>query len=132
LTVISKLVDSYHRHVALMHCAMAGLAAERYRLANGKWPDALEALAPKFIDSEALVDPFGAGPLRLETRSDGITVSSAGSDRLNDNGLLGLNAFGIPGRKKSSRSDIAFRLWNVDRRGQPARELLPVPPREIR
>jgi hypothetical protein len=43
---------------------------ERYRLANGKYPDALDALVPRFIDQLPL-DVCGSGPLKYRLLPNG-------------------------------------------------------------
>src|SRR5262249_1932068 len=61
---MSKIAESYHRGQAMLHCARAAVAAERYRLANGHWPDRLEQLLPVYL-SEIPTDPFNGLPIKF-------------------------------------------------------------------
>jgi hypothetical protein len=80
-----------------LRCTAAALAAERYRVANGQWPTTWDALVPNYL-SGMPVDPYGGQPLQLKRLDDGLEVSSAG-----------------PG--VSQNKPIAFRLWDVNKRG---------------
>jgi hypothetical protein len=45
--------------------AVTGLAAKRYQIATGRFPEKLENLVPEFLD-HVPADPFGAGPLHIK------------------------------------------------------------------
>ena len=68
------------------------MAVERYRLANGRWPDDLAALVPRYLDAVP-ADPFDGQPLRYTPSKLDATVYSAGP--------------------------VAFRLSSVEARGKP-------------
>jgi len=56
--------------------ARAGIAAERYRLAHGEWPESLDALVPAYLDSVP-IDHFAreeGATLRHTVRDDGTFV----------------------------------------------------------
>lgn len=55
----------------------AGVACERYRIANGRWPENLEALVPEFL-SEVPADPFDGEAIRYRVRGDRMELFSAG------------------------------------------------------
>jgi len=62
-----------------------GLALERYRLAHGVYPEALDALVPDYL--EALpVDRINGEPLHYRLGTDGPVVYSVGSDGDDDGG----------------------------------------------
>lgn len=86
-------VDFSHQTQTQLRCTIAGLAAERYRLTTGRWPDSLDQLVPNYL-AALPIDPFAGQPLRLRPTDDGCSIVSIGS-----NG-----------------KEFAFRLWNVDRR----------------
>lgn len=89
-------------HVALVRAARAGLAVERYRLANRNLPESLQALVPAFIDSVPQ-DPFDGKPLRYRKLAKGYVVYSVDPD-LQDNGRL-YGELASPGAKPY---DITF------------------------
>jgi hypothetical protein len=95
---------------AELRCAIVGVAAERYRLANGHWPAKLDALVPDYLAKEWLIDPFDGQPLRLKKLHDGVLVYSVGTDRVDNDGRV------EPEAKELKDKDIGFRLWNVARR----------------
>jgi hypothetical protein len=87
-------------------CAVAAVAAERYRLRHGAWP---AALAP-----ECLPDPFDGQPLRYHRLADGIVIYSIGEDRADDGGRLSDDSSPPAG------TDVGVRLWDMPHRRRPA------------
>jgi hypothetical protein len=73
------------RHAALLRCARAALAVERYRIAQGDLPETLEVLVPEYLPAVPL-DPFGGGPLRYRLLDKCYVVYSVGVDRKDDGG----------------------------------------------
>ncbi|MFO0810894.1 MAG: hypothetical protein U0746_19875 [Gemmataceae bacterium] len=67
---LMPLIDAsrFARDEARVRCALAAIAAERYRLAHGGWPAALADLGP------LPGDPFAAGPLRYRRTADGVEI----------------------------------------------------------
>ena len=106
-----KLAVSFHRYRAELRCAAAALAAERYRLATGPWPEHLDQLVPEYLPAVP-ADPFDGQPLRLRRLADGLVVYSIGQDRQDDGGQRDRKQPGKPG------SDVGFQLWDVGRRGK--------------
>jgi hypothetical protein len=100
-----------------LRCAVAAVAAERYRRARGSWPDSPAALVPDYLRAVPL-DPFDGQPLRYRKVGDGIVVYSIGPDRKDDGGKLDYKTPGAPG------TDLGFRLWHPEKRPPPA------PPRQ--
>jgi glycerophosphoryl diester phosphodiesterase len=111
--------DASLRVKAHLRCAVAGIAAERFRLARGRWPNGLDEI-PQDILPAVPRDPFDGKPLKYARSDDGVTVYSVGLDGQDDGGTIrdDLPA-GEPGQ------DVGFRLYDPDRRGLPA---LPSPP----
>ena len=60
--------DAFDRDAAQLRVTTTAIAVERYRLANGKLPDTLDALVPTYLEA-VLVDPFDGKPL-LYIRND--------------------------------------------------------------
>ncbi len=106
-----QLAQTFHRARADLRCATAALAAERYRLAEGRWPASLEALVPRYL-AAVPTDPFDGQPLRLKHLPDGLVVYSVGTDGTDDGGVVDRTRPQKPG------TDVGFRLWDAGRRGQ--------------
>ena len=99
------------RH-AHMRCAVAALAAERFRRANGRWPESLSELVAAGLLGEMLTGPFDGQPLRLKRQAGALIVYTVGPDGTNDGGSLHGRGAQPPGY------DLEFRLWDADRRRQ--------------
>jgi hypothetical protein len=78
-------------NLALLACAL-----ERYRLANGQFPNTLDALAPKFI-AKLPHDVINGQPLKYRRTDDGqFVLYSVGWNETDDGGTVGLNKEGKP------------------------------------
>jgi hypothetical protein len=111
----TKMARRFHRAQAALRCAEAAMAAERYRLAEHRWPDDLNALVPRYL-TVVPADPFDGQPLRLRRLADGIVVYSVGPDGTDDGGKLDRSNPDAP------NADIGFQLWDTDRRDLPLRQ----------
>jgi hypothetical protein len=100
---------------ANLRCAVAALAAERYRQQYGHWPEQLSALVPGFLGAVSL-DPFDGAPLRLRRTDDGLVIYSPGADRQDNGGKINRENSATPG------TDVGLRLWDAGKRRQPAPE----------
>jgi hypothetical protein len=100
------------RDRASLSCAVAALAAERYRLTHKRWPDALADLVPAYLSAEP-IDPFTGEPLRFVKHDAGIVLYSVGEDDADDDGDVDPPATGRP-------PDIGFRLFDPAQRSLPA------------
>lgn len=109
---LSRYVDDLRTHEAQFRCAVAALAAERFRRDTGRWPATLAELVPTYLTAVPS-DPQNLEPLRLAHRSDGIVIYSVGPDGADDGGAIATD-----GAKKET--DVGIRLWDVARRRQPA------------
>jgi hypothetical protein len=94
-----------------LRCALAAVAAERFRLAQGRWPENLSALVPRFL-KDVPSDPFAEGDLRSLTFEKGLTIYSVGVDGQDDRGNLSVS--------RQPGTDLGFRLWSVGSRRQAA------------
>ena len=120
MPAFQKVTEASRRDQAWLRCAIAALAVERYRKEHRTWPITLEALVPEYLRA-APIDPYDAQPLRYKHLADGAIVYSVGPDGEDNGGACNRISYLAKG------TDYPFRLWDVDRRRQPAAELLPAP-----
>ncbi|MCI0638680.1 MAG: hypothetical protein L0Y72_27125 [Gemmataceae bacterium] len=87
-----------------------GLAAERFRLERGHWPETLAALVDSKHLAKVPLDPYDGKTLRWKKLADGVMVYSVGPDGNDDGGQLD--------RTDQNRAgmDIGMQLWNPDAR----------------
>ncbi len=109
---------------AELRCAIAALAAERYRRRQGRWPERLDELTPDLLE-KVPADPFTGAPLRLRRLADGLVIYSVGDDGQDDGGDVDDG----PNVGKSGK-DVGFRLWDVGRRRQEPPRAEPHDPEE--
>ena len=108
---VSKVAEAERRTRAMLRCAAAGLAAERYRREHGRWPESLDDLKGKFL-REVPLDPYDGRPLRYRKDGEGIIIYAIWKDRQDDGGdRAKLNTY-------QDGTDVGFRLWDVDKRRQ--------------
>jgi hypothetical protein len=112
---VVDLGETCHKARALLRCAAAGMALERYRLANGHWPDALGELAPKYL-AAVPADSFDGKPLRYARHNDGVIVHSVGPGGKESGPPDDPKRF-----EKKDGADVSFRLWNVAARNKAAK-----------
>jgi hypothetical protein len=103
------------RSKAYLRTALVGVAAERFRLAHGRWPAQVDELVPQYLKAIP-ADPYDGMPLRLKQGADIFLVYSVGLDTVDNGGLIerGKNM-------NSPGSDIGFQLFDPAKRRQPAR-----------
>jgi hypothetical protein len=109
---IGKVGEALRRSTAELRCAIVLLAAERYRLAHGRWPESVGELVPDFL-AKVPTDPYNRRPVRLRRLDDGLVIYSVGPDGQDDGGNVNRQNNVAPG------SDLGYRLWDVDQRRQP-------------
>ena len=95
---------------ALMECARASLAAERFRIANSRLPDSPDDLVPDFL-AQWPNDPLDGQPMRFKSTEDGILIYNVGRNLIDDGGQLD------PPEDQRRNRDEGFRLFKLDRRG---------------
>jgi hypothetical protein len=108
LPAIQKMAGSDWRVKACLLSAAVGIACERFRQANGRWPKDLAEI-PKTILPEVPIDPYDGQPLRFRRTEDGVAVYCVGPDKVDDGGNL---AYGTP----EPGQDVGFRLWDPKHR----------------
>src|SRR5262245_309855 len=106
---VEKIAGACLRTLAQLRCASVALALERYRQAQGRWPEELTALKPAYL-REVPGDPFAGAPLRYRRLGDGVVVYSVGLDGTDDGGTLD--------DKDALRNgvDLGVRLWDASHR----------------
>jgi hypothetical protein len=110
--------DSVVRSQCFMGCAVAGIGAERFRLARGRWPDSLdEVVAAKLLD-KVPTDHYDGQPLRYRKASDGVVIYSVG-----ENGNYGGDVLDAEKTFDPKVVRIEFRLWGEEHRRQPPRPM---------
>lgn len=117
---ISQMSNSSRRGQALLRCAATGVAAERFRLAAGRWPTTLDELVPRYL-KEVPRDPYDGQPLRYRRQDGKVVIYAVGKDGRDNSGTFGKNP-------DDAGSDIGFRLWDVAQRRQPPRNPAGGPP----
>jgi len=63
----------------------AAVAACRYRIAHGQWPDKLADLVPEYLGATPL-DPFDGKSLRFKSGDNEIVIYSIGPDAIDNSG----------------------------------------------
>ena len=99
-----RLVVTHLSRQARFDAALAGLAAEEFRLQHGRWPTDWSELVPQFLPQVPL-DPWTGRPMQLRPTSEGMVIYSVGHNGADDGGH--------PDR------DIVFRLYDPDKRNLP-------------
>jgi hypothetical protein len=65
---------------------MTALALRLYRKENGRYPENLQQLVPKYLPSMP-IDPYDGKPLRYRKLQKGFKVWSVGGNRKDDGGV---------------------------------------------
>ena len=94
------------RSMARLRSLAVGLACERFRQTNGRWPKDLAEI-PKSILQNIPRDPYFDAPIQYRLLPDGIVVYSIGSDLHDDEGNLTYEN-PLPGE------DVGVRLWSPE------------------
>jgi hypothetical protein len=107
-----KIREAERRLRANIRCAVAALAAERYRLAHNRWPESLDDLVKAGFLDAVPIDPYDGKPIRLKRVADGLVLYSVGPDKIDNDGFMNRDNPADPG------TDIGFRLWDISARRQ--------------
>lgn len=109
---------------ARIRSAEAAMAAERFRIDRGRFPETLEALVPQYLTAVPL-DPFDDEPLRIRHENGALKIYSKGLDGIDNGGAI------EDWLLQGPYPDCGFILLPPDSRGlpssQPAREASPTP-----
>ena len=106
---VREIGETCHKARALLRCAAVAVALERYRLANGRWPDDLAALVPKYL-AAVPADPFDGKPLRYARIKRGRRVFGRPRRQARDRSTIPRLA------REELDSEVSFRLSNVEAR----------------
>ena len=91
--------------------ARTAIALERYRLAHGEYPEALDGLAPQFI-TQVPHDVIGGQPLKYRRTADGqFVLYSVGWNETDDGGRVVDQKSREPRDESSSKVDISQGDW---------------------
>jgi hypothetical protein len=94
LPAYGRAIERFARAQASLELARLGCALERYRLANGRFPETLEALAPRFIE-KVPTDVINGGSLKYQRGGDDqFTLYSVGWNERDDGGQIALTRGG--------------------------------------
>jgi len=104
------------RLTAQIRSARAALAAERYRLDNGRFPEQLDQLAGDYLD-RVPIDPFDDKPLRYRLDDDALIIYSVGRNQIDDGGDVRRDK-----KARRAQRDWGFILLAPEYRGLPAPE----------
>ena len=94
LPSVAGCAEKFARAQTSVDLARLACALERYRLANGQFPETLEALAPKFIE-KLPHDLITGQPLKYHRTDDGqFVLYSVGWNQTDDSGQVALTKSG--------------------------------------
>src|SRR5262249_3732604 len=116
IPAVAKCHQACVRTQAQMRCAIVAVAAERYRLKFGKWPESIDTLVDEKLLKAVPLDPYEPGkPIKLNLSVDGLVIYSVGLDGVDNNGALNREKPMEPG------TDLGLQLWDPAHRRQPPR-----------
>jgi hypothetical protein len=92
---ISKAAQTTTRNQNSINEALIACALERYRIANGSYPNALDALTPQFIE-KLPHDIINGGPLKYRKTDNNFVLYSIGWNETDDGGTAALKKDGLP------------------------------------
>lgn len=118
LPSLSRSVALWLRGVGSKRAMIAALASERYRLANGEWPESLTDLVPEYLKAVP-ADPFDGAPIRYAVTSEGIELWCIGEDLKDDGGDIKRRDKKGPNDRPT---DGGWLILNPDLRGKPLPE----------
>jgi hypothetical protein len=111
LPAVDKVFTRDALHKAQLRSALAAVAVERFRLANGgKLPDELTVLVPAYIRSLP-IDPYDGKPPRYKRTEKGYVVYCIGVDEKDDGGTEK-----VPNAPKGAPEDVTFIVERVESR----------------
>jgi hypothetical protein len=109
---------------ALLRSAAAGVAAERFRLVNDRWPASQNELVPLFLRAE-LKDPYDGKPLRFKRNNDGLVIYTLGRNLVDDGGKIPRTP--AISSAEAPDSDVGFLLFDATKRRLPSEQSTPTP-----
>jgi hypothetical protein len=94
---------AFLRVKAILRVGRVMVAVERFRLAHGRWPEAIDTLVPRFLEAVP-IDPFTGRELILKKLGDGVVIYSLGADQMDNDGKFEPRGRDDPGY------DLGYRL----------------------
>jgi len=124
IPALGAAATAHFRLNAMLGCAEVMVAMERFRIANGHWPETLDQI-PKSILPEIPLDPYSGSPIKVKRDENSWIVYSVGPNGTDDGGTLD-DRFD----PKTEDSDWGYTLHDPSARRQPAfyEEQLPSQP----
>ncbi len=116
LPSIYMVLEAEMRLAAKLRTAQIALAAERFRRVENRWPTSQAELVGRFLNAVQF-DPFDDQPLRMKRTDDGLVIYSIDRNNRDDQGMV------FPTETVYPALDIGIKLWDVNKRRQPARPL---------
>jgi hypothetical protein len=121
-----EIREAERRMHANLRSAVAALAAERFRLAHKRWPDALDDLVKAGFLDAVPTDPYDGKPIRLKRVADGLVLYSVGRDKIDNDGFMNREHAAmvhfandlVDDNPADPGTDIGFRLWDISARRQ--------------
>jgi hypothetical protein len=108
---LGNVVEKFACSQTFVDLARTAIALERYRLAHGEFPEALDALAPQFI-AQVPHDVIGGGPLKYRREADGqFVLYSVGWNETDDGGVVVNQKSRDRWDESSSKVDISQGDW---------------------
>jgi len=101
----SPLIRGELRTDALGRAVILLIAAKRYALTRGQWPESAEALVPGYLMAVP-TDPLTGGPMRLVKKEDRLSAYSLGVDGRDDGGEVA----GSSRQDVKKSADVGFEL----------------------
>jgi hypothetical protein len=95
VTTVTCKAGSAH---TMVQSATLACVLERYRIANGRYPDQLDALVPQFIAAVPR-DVVDGQPLRYRRDGEGFIIYAVGWNQADDQGAVGLTTPNQPGEQ---------------------------------
>lgn len=103
----SSYIERSFRMEAMRNLSIAAIAAARFRLAKGDWPEELQELVPDFLPAVPR-DPMDGETLRLRPTRQGPVIYSVGKDGENQGGNPRSDEEDSPGLAWFSGRDWVF------------------------
>jgi hypothetical protein len=110
---LGEKIQRHGRVIAGLRASLAGVAAERFRVANGDFPEQLDALVPMYLDSVP-TDPYADKPLLYKQEDDRVMIYSVGENGQDDGGQTKF------AQDVEEALDVGFVLLGADQRNRPA------------
>jgi hypothetical protein len=111
---VSKIAEAEQRTHTHLACGIAALAAERFRLKQGRWPTSLDELVAGGLLNGVPIDLFDGNPLGFRPTADGLVIYSRGKDS-----LYAGTALDDPQAFNPNAVRVEFRLWDDVKRRKP-------------